>query len=117
MLHNLFRSTDHAVRKYSACHSTPATETGRDSKPCENSKALHPVKQEGKVHMDTVPRGGIQQDIFPMPIAQAHDVAHHGPHSSGSGEGQAGSVPGGRLRESGQEPAMQHGWVTSQHLI
>ena len=67
--------------------------------------------------MDTVSRGGVQQDVFPMPVAQAHDVAHHGPHSGGSGEGQTGSVPGGRLRESGQEPAVQHRRVMGQQLV
>ena len=52
-----------------------------------------------------------------MPVAQAHNVAHHGPDSRGSGEGQAGSVPGGRLRKSGQEPAVQHRGVVGQQLV
>ena len=83
----------------------------------EKGRGAHPVKHECKVHMYTVAGGGIQQDIFSMPVPQPHNVAHHGPHRGASGEDQAGSVPGGGLRESGQEPAVQHGGVQPQHLV
>lgn len=67
--------------------------------------------------MHTVAGGCIQQDVFSMPVPQPQYVAHHGPHRRASGEDQAGAVPGGGLRESGQEPAVQHGGVQPQHLV
>ena len=53
----------------------------------EGSKMHYSVEQERKVHMDTIARGCIQQDVLSMPVTQANDVAHHGPDSRGSGEG------------------------------
>lgn len=40
-----------------------------------------------------------------MPVAQAHNVAHHAPHRRGAGVGQPRVEPSGGLPPLAQEPA------------
>ena len=54
------------------------------------------VEDHVEIDMDSVARGGVQGDVFSVPVAQADQVAHHRHDSCGPGEGQACHQP--RLR-------------------
>ena len=75
------------------------------------------VKEAGKVDLDHIPTGGIHQDVLAVSVAQAGDMAHHGPHGRGACPGQARRQPRSRLREAGQEPAVEARRERRQQLL
>mmetsp|Transcript_26039 Transcript_26039/g.72926 ORF Transcript_26039/g.72926 Transcript_26039/m.72926 type:complete len:222 (-) Transcript_26039:631-1296(-) len=60
-----------------------------------------------------VPAGSIQQQVLPVPVPEAQDVAHHGPRGGAAAEFQTGLEPRRGLLELLQEPAVQQG----RHLL
>lgn len=49
----------------------------------------------------------LEEDVFAVAVAEAEDVADHGHDGGGVGEVLAGLVPGGRLGEGLEEPAVE----------
>lgn len=51
------------------------------------------VEEAVEVNVNTFPGEGVEEDVFPMPVSQTQDVAHHGHHSGRSAVRRATAVP------------------------
>lgn len=51
------------------------------------------VEETVEVNVNTFPGEGVEEDVFPVPVSQPQDVAHHGHHSGRSAVRWAAAVP------------------------
>lgn len=63
-----------------------------------NQHRSYPPAPSGTLHPSA------HQDVLSMPVAQAHNVAHHAPHRCGAGVGQPRVEPSGGFPPLAQEP-------------
>ncbi len=75
------------------------------------------VEETGKIHLHTVSRRGIQQDVFAMAVPKSNNMSHHGPHCGCACESQTSIVPLDRLTEFVKKPYV-HDWRKHlQHIL
>lgn len=59
-------------------------------------KRANLIKEAVEVHVHTLPREGVKEDILAVAVPQAEDVAHHGHDGCGAAVYGAAAVPADR---------------------